>query len=75
MFLEHFKLSAQPFGVTPDARFLYLSQTHREALASQVYGIQSERGFVALIAATGMGKTTLAFRLLSLLATNAKTAF
>jgi len=75
MFLEHFKLSAQPFGVTPDARFLYLSQTHREALASLLYGIHSERGFVALIAAPGMGKTTLAFRLLGLLATNAKTAF
>ena len=75
MFLEHFKLSVQPFGVTPDARFLYLSQTHREALASLLYGIHSERGFVALIAAPGMGKTTLAFRLLDLLATNAKTAF
>src|SRR5215470_8310811 len=75
MFLEHFKLSAQPFGVTPDARFLYLSQTHREALASLLYGIHSERGFVALIAAPGMGKTTLAFRLFGLLATNAKTAF
>ena len=75
MFLEHFKLSIQPFGVTPDARFLYLSQTHREALASLLYGIHSERGFVALIAAPGMGKTTLARRLLGLLATNAKTAF
>ena len=75
MLLEHFKLSVQPFGVTPDARFLYLSQTHREALASLLYGIHSERGFVALIAAPGMGKTTLAFRLLGLLGTNAKTAF
>ena len=75
MFLEHFKLSVQPFGVTPDARFLYLSQTHREALASLLYGIHSERGFVALIAAPGMGKTTLAFHLLGLLARNVKTAF
>ena len=30
MFLEHFKLSVQLLGITPDARFLYLSQTHRE---------------------------------------------
>jgi type II secretory pathway predicted ATPase ExeA len=75
MFLEHFKLSVQPFGVTPDPRFLYLGQTHREALASLLYGIQSGRGFTALIAAPGMGKTTLLFRLLGLMARNTKTAF
>jgi len=75
MFLEHFKLSVQPFGVTPDPRFLHLSRTHREALASLLYGIHSGRGFTALIAAPGMGKTTLVFRLLSLLAGNNKTAF
>jgi len=75
MLLEHFKLSVQPFGVTPDARFLYLSQTHREALASLFYGIQAGRGFTALIAAPGMGKTTLMFHLLGLLMENAKTAF
>jgi type II secretory pathway predicted ATPase ExeA len=75
MFLEHFKLSVQPFGVTPDPRFLYLSGTHSEALASLLYGIQSGRGFTALIAAPGMGKTTLLFRLLGLLPRDVKTAF
>jgi general secretion pathway protein A len=75
MFHEHFKLRVQPFGVTPDARFLYLSQTHREALASLLYGIHSGRGFTALIAAPGMGKTTLMFRLLGLVPRNTKTAF
>ena len=59
MLLEHFKLGSQPFGVTPDTRFLFLSNTHREALASLFYGIQSGRGFTALIAPPGMGKTTL----------------
>src|SRR5215471_4804739 len=75
MFLEHFKLSLQPFGVTPDTRFLYLSQTHREALASLLYGIQCGRGFSALVASPGMGKTTLLFRLLALMEGNTKTAF
>jgi len=75
MLLEHFKLAVQPFGVTPDARFLYLSQTHREALASLFYGIEAGRGFTALIAVPGMGKTTLMFQLLGLLMGNAKTAF
>ena len=75
MILEHFKLRIQPFGVTPDARFLYLSHTHREALASLLYGIHSGRGFGALIAPPGMGKTTLLFRLLGLVAGNTKSAF
>jgi general secretion pathway protein A len=75
MLREHFKLGVQPFGVTPDVKFLYLSQTHREALASLFYGIHSGRGFTALIALPGMGKTTLLFHLLGLLSPNAKTAF
>lgn len=75
MFLQHFKLNVQPFGVTPDARFLYLSQTHREALASLLYGIHSGRGFTALIAAPGLGKTTLVFHLLDLVARTTATAF
>ena len=64
MFLKFFGLRQQPFGVTPDPRFLYLSSAHREALASLFYGIEAERGFLALIAKPGMGKTTLLFHLL-----------
>ena len=75
MLMQHFKLGAPPFGVTPDARFLYLSHTHREALASLFYGIQAGRGFTALIAVPGMGKTTLLFHLLKQLMGNARTAF
>ena len=61
MFLEFYGLREQPFGVTPDPRFLYLSPAHREALASVYYGIVSGRGLLALIAKPGMGKTTLLF--------------
>jgi hypothetical protein len=50
MFLDFYQLREQPFGVTPDPRFLFLSQSHREALASLFYGIEADRGFVALIA-------------------------
>ena len=64
MFLDYYHLREQPFGVTPDPRFLYLSQTHREALASLYYGVESGRGFLALIAEPGMGKTTLLFQLM-----------
>jgi general secretion pathway protein A len=75
MFLEFYGLREQPFGVTPDPRFLYLSPAHREALASLYYGIESGRGFMALIAKPGMGKTTLLFQLLEKLRGNARTAF
>src|SRR5690348_18323253 len=75
MFLEHFGLREQPSGVTPDPRFLYLSDTHREALASLYYGIESGRGFLALIATPGAGKSTLLFYLLERLQNVAQTAF
>jgi len=75
MFLDHFGLREQPFGVTPDPHFLYFSPSHLEALASLFYGIQSGRGFMALIAKPGMGKTTLLFHLLGHLRKSARTAF
>ena len=58
---RHFGLRENPFGVTPDPRFLFMSRTHREALASLVNGIQCGFGFQVLVAQPGMGKTTLLF--------------
>lgn len=64
MFLGFYRLREQPFGITPDPRFLYFSPGHREALASLFYGIETGRGFLSLVAEPGMGKTTLLFQLL-----------
>lgn len=75
MVLEHFKLRAQPFGVTPDPRYLYASASHREALASLLYGISSGLGFVTLTANPGMGKTTILFETLRRLEKTHKTVF
>ena len=75
MVLSHFKLREQPFGVTPDPRFLYSSSTHREALASLLYGLRCGLGFVALTAQPGMGKTTLLFEVLHKLPEPTKTVF
>ncbi|MGA2858798.1 MAG: AAA family ATPase [Candidatus Sulfotelmatobacter sp.] len=75
MFLDFYGLKEEPFGVTPDPRFLYLSPEHREALASIYYGIEAGRGFLALIAVPGMGKTTLLFHLLERFRSSARTAF
>ena len=75
MFLNYYGLREEPFGVTPDPRFLYLTPSHREAQATLDYGIQSGRGFAALVARPGMGKTTLLFHLLQRYSESAKTAF
>jgi N-acetylmuramoyl-L-alanine amidase/type II secretory pathway predicted ATPase ExeA len=75
MFLEFFNLHEQPFGVTPDPAYLYPSQTHCEALDALTDGIQSGRGFLALIAEPGMGKTTLLYQVLEGLRDKARTAF
>lgn len=75
MLLDYYHLREQPFGVTPDPRYLYLSGTHREALASLYYGIEVGRGFMALIAKPGMGKTTLLFQLLERLRKSSSFAF
>ena len=75
MVLDYYDLKEQPFGVTPDPRYNYPSPTHREALASLVYGVNTKRGFMALIAKPGMGKTTLLFQLLRQLEGTAKTVF
>lgn len=75
MFLNFYNLHEQPFGVTPDPRFLCLTETHREALASLYYGIEEGRGFAALVAPPGMGKTTLLFQLMERLRGSACWAF
>jgi type II secretory pathway predicted ATPase ExeA len=73
--LDFYGLNEQPFGVTPDPRFIYFGPKHREALASLVYGTQSDRGFIALIAKPGMGKTSLLYHYLEGLRNKALTAF
>ena len=73
--MGHFGLRENAFGVTPDPRFLFLSQTHGEALASLVNGIDCDFGFQVLVAQPGMGKTTLLFNFLERFRSNAHTAF
>lgn len=57
--LSFFGLNQQPFDVTPDPAYLYLSRAHREALTSLTQGIENLRGFMTLVANPGLGKTTL----------------
>jgi type II secretory pathway predicted ATPase ExeA len=75
MFLDFYGLREQPFGVTPDPKYIFWSESHREALASIYYAIESDRGFVTLIAPPGLGKTTLLFQLLERMRESSRTAF
>ena len=59
MYCTHYKFSEKPFDVTPDPRFLYLTEGHRETLASLIYGIRERRGFITIVGEVGTGKTTL----------------
>jgi len=74
VYCDHFQLTREPFSITPDPSFLYLSESHQEALAQLVYGIKSRRGFVVLTGEVGTGKTTLIHSLLEELNDNTKTA-
>lgn len=64
VYCAHFGFTQEPFNVTPDPGFLYLSESHKEALAQLVYGINTRRGFIVLTGEVGTGKTTLIQRLL-----------
>ena len=75
MFLDFYGLREQPFGVTPDPAYLYPSHTHCEALDSLTEAILGDRGFLALIAEPGMGKTTLLYQLLEGLRDKARAAY
>ncbi len=70
-----FGLRENPFGVTPNPKYLYESHTHREAKSSLIIGVECGVGFQALIAPPGMGKTTILSHILQRFQQNALTAF
>ncbi|MDP8299529.1 MAG: AAA family ATPase [Candidatus Tantalella remota] len=74
MYLDFFGLRENPFNVTSDPDFLYLSHTHKEALNHLLYGINQRRGFVEITGEIGAGKTTLCRALLTQLDTKTKTS-
>ena len=59
MYLDFYDFRKEPFQTTPDAEFLFLSPSHKEALASIIYGIEQRKGFIAITGEVGVGKTTI----------------
>ena len=66
MYLEHYGLKLKPFNISPDPKFLWLGERHREALATLRYGIQENKGFLLLTGDVGTGKTVLINSLIKL---------
>ncbi|HTZ40422.1 MAG TPA: AAA family ATPase [Syntrophales bacterium] len=65
MYTSHFKLKENPFSLTPDPKYLFLSGQHREALHHLIYGIKEKKGFIVVTGGIGTGKTTLSRALLA----------
>ena len=65
MYAEFYGLTAQPFQLTPDARFFFESTVHRQAMAYLVYGLHHAEGFIIITGEVGAGKTILVDNLLS----------
>lgn len=64
MYTSFFGLVEKPFAITPDPRYLYMSERHAEALAHLLYGINEAGGFIQLTGEVGTGKTTVVRSLL-----------
>ena len=65
MYLAHFELQEKPFKISTDPRFLWLGEKHKEALATLLYGILYNDGYVVVTGDVGTGKTTLASALMT----------
>jgi general secretion pathway protein A len=59
MYTQFFRLRQAPFSISPDPRYLFMSERHREALAHLLYGVNTGGGLVLLTGDIGTGKTTI----------------
>ncbi len=65
MYLDYYQLTKEPFYITPDPEFLFLSESHKQAMANTVYGIGMKKGLMLIIGDIGVGKTMVAQALLA----------
>jgi len=68
-----YALTESPFSLTPDPRFLFQNKGVHEILRAILYGLETQKGIMAIIGEAGTGKTTLTRSLLNLLPPKFKT--
>jgi len=59
MYEQFYGFRERPFDLTPNPRYLVLTDSHREAVSNLEYGIASRKGLTLLIGEAGSGKTTV----------------
>jgi general secretion pathway protein A len=59
MYQDFYRLKKEPFHITPNPEFLFLSPSHKQALGSIVYGVRNRKGFIVITGEVGVGKTTI----------------
>lgn len=59
MYLDYYHLARDPFSVSPDPDFLFLSPSHKEAIGSLLFCIENRLGFAVVTGEIGTGKTTV----------------
>jgi len=59
MYLDFYHLKHAPFPLTSDPACLWLSPSHRKALAALTYGVEARQGFVLITGVAGVGKTMI----------------
>ena len=74
MYAAYFGLKENPFSLSPEPRYLFLSEQHRDALNCMIYGIKEKKGFVLISGDIGTGKTTICRSLINLLDDSVETA-
>jgi len=75
MYLDHFKLNAHPFSLTPNTSFYCELPTHQEALNTLILSLGSGEGFIKIVGEVGTGKTLLCRLLLNSLDEKFVTAY
>lgn len=74
MYNQFYGFTEAPFNISPDPKFLFFSEKHREAFNHLVFGIKERKGFIQITGEVGSGKTTICRALLDQLGPQYKTA-
>ena len=74
-YIQFFALKDNPFRITPDVDFFFMSSVHQEALGSLEFLMESEEGFAVIIGEPGTGKTITIRKFISQLPENVEYAY